>query len=77
MKFFVLVNGSPVGSFNNSRGLRDPLYPLFFVNIIGALTWLISALVQHGFMAGFLMGASNRGNLNIPHLLYADNTVFL
>lgn len=37
---------------------------------------MISNLVQHGFIVGFFMGASNEGNLNIFHLLFADDSLF-
>lgn len=36
---------------------------------------MILVLVQHGFMAEFLVGDSNRNTLNISHLLVADNTL--
>jgi hypothetical protein len=50
--FFVLVNNSPMGFFSNSRCLKqgDPLSPLLFVIFIEALSKMISATVNGGFL---------------------------
>lgn len=36
---------------------------------------MLSALVMNGFVEGFLVGDSNRGIINISHLLFADDTL--
>jgi len=44
----VLVNGSPAGFFNSSRGLRqgDPLSPLMFNVVMEALSKMLSGAVD-------------------------------
>lgn len=76
-KFFVLINGSPTGSFHSSRGLRQGnlLSPLLFVVVMEGLGRMISALTHNGFMEGFSVGTPDRGIINISHLLFADDTL--
>lgn len=71
------MNSSPVGFFNSSRGLRhgDPLSPLLFVIVMEALSRMISAVVNRGFVTGFSVGDTDRGTLNISHLLFANDTL--
>lgn len=54
-KFSILMNGSPVGFFNSTCGLRqgDHLSPILFVLAMEALSKMISTLVHHGFMKVF------------------------
>ncbi|XP_042976314.1 uncharacterized protein LOC122307479 [Carya illinoinensis] len=69
----VLVNESPVGFVNNSRGLRqgDSLSLLFFVVVMEALSRMISVVVLNGLVIGFSVGDSNRGTLTIsPFVVY-------
>lgn len=75
-RFSVLMSGSPIDFFNNFQGLRQgqPLSPFLFVIAMEALNRMISAIVNNGFMAGFSVGGTNRGTLNISHLLFADDT---
>lgn len=76
-RFSVLINGCPIGFFRNSRGLRqgDPLFPLLFVIIMGALSRMTSTAVTHGFLIGFPIGDPDRGTVTLSHLLFADDTL--
>ena len=57
--FSVLVNGTSIGFFQSSRGLRqgDPLSPYLF--LIGMET--VSYLIDRAVEGGFLSGCSLRG----------------
>lgn len=69
----VLVHNSPVIFFNSSRGLRqgDLLSPFLFVIAMDALGQMLRATINGGFLAGFLVGGSYNGLINISHLLFA------
>jgi hypothetical protein len=47
-RFSILVNGTPEGFFNSSRGIRqgDPFSPLLFVLMIEALSRMVNATVE-------------------------------
>ena len=72
--FLVLVNGTPIGSFQSSRGLRqgDPLSPYLFVIAIEVLSSLLSRAREGGFLPGFKVGGQGwgrRGNHPPPFRL--------
>jgi hypothetical protein len=72
IRFSVLVNGSPEGFFDSSRGIRqgDPLSPLLFVFVMEALSRMLSAGINDELLKGFKVG-----NVTISHLLFADDTL--
>jgi hypothetical protein len=72
VRFSVLVNGTPEGFFDSSRGIRqgDPLSPLLFVFVMEALSRMLSAGINDGLFEGFKVG-----NVTVSHLLFADDTL--
>jgi len=75
VSYTFLINGSPQGSVNPSRGLRqgDPLSPHIFI----LCTEVLSALCEKGQADGSLPGVRvARGCPAINHLLFADDTMF-
>ena len=75
--FSVLINGSPVGFFPSSKGLRqgDPLSPYLFVIGMEALSCLINRAVEGNYLYGSRIIDGRGGDLVISHLLYADDTL--
>lgn len=73
----MLVNGSPIGFFNSSCGLKqvDLLFPFLFIIAMEVLSKIIFTLVNDGFMVGFLVGDTNSGTLTISHLLFTNDTL--
>ena len=75
-RFSILINGSPEGFFEGSRGLHqgDPLSPLLFDIVMEGLSRLLDRAVLRGLVSGFSMGNSDQ-QLVISHLLFADDTL--
>ena len=73
----MLVNGSPAGFFQSSRGLRqgDPLSPPLFVIVMEALSRMFERARIGNFVSGFSVGGNSRGQFEISHLLFADDTL--
>ena len=75
--FLVLINGSPVGFFLSSRGLRqgDPLSLYLFVIIMEALICLTNRVVEGNYLFDSKTVDRRGEELVISHLLYADDTL--
>ncbi|GJS82400.1 RNA-directed DNA polymerase, eukaryota [Tanacetum coccineum] len=74
-KASVLVNGSPTSEFQFHCGLKqgDPLAPYLFLLVMESLHYSFSRVVE----AGFFKGISFNESVNISHLFYADDAVFI
>ena len=75
--FSILFNGSPMGFFRSSRGLRqgDPLSPYLFVIGMEALSGMLKRVVEGNFISSYKFEGREGGELIISHLLYAGDTV--
>ena len=75
--FSVLINGSPAGFFQSTRGLRqgDPISPYLFVLGMEALSCLINRAVRGGFLTGCRLGGRGGSGIQVSHLLFADDTL--
>ncbi|WKA06987.1 hypothetical protein VitviT2T_024859 [Vitis vinifera] len=75
--FSVMVNGTPTGFFQSSKGLRqgDPLSPYLFVIAMEVFSAFLQRAVEGGYLSGCrVKGRSEEGAL-ISHLLFADDTL--
>ena len=75
--FLVLVNGSLVGVFRSTRGLRqgDPLSPYLFVIGMELFSRLIDRAMEGNFLFGCRVSGRGEEGLVLTHLLYADDTL--
>ncbi|GJW49125.1 RNA-directed DNA polymerase, eukaryota, reverse transcriptase zinc-binding domain protein [Tanacetum coccineum] len=71
----VIVNGSPTKEFQFHRGLKqgDPLSPFLFLLIMESLHISMQRVVDAGLFRGIQVGSS----LQVSHLFYADDAVFM
>ncbi|GJX21587.1 RNA-directed DNA polymerase, eukaryota, reverse transcriptase zinc-binding domain protein [Tanacetum coccineum] len=71
----ILVNGSPTSKFKFSKGLKqgDPLSPFLFILIMESLHLSFNNMVNVGLYNGIQIDES----LNLSHLFYADDVIFV
>ena len=71
----ILVNGSPTKEFSLHRGLRqgDPLAPYLFILVMESLHLSFSRAIADGLFKGLSLS----GSLQLTHLFYADDAMFL
>ncbi|RVW54804.1 Exosome complex component RRP4-like [Vitis vinifera] len=76
-KFSILINGVPTGFFPNSKGLRqgDPLSPYLFILGMEVLSTLFRRAGEGGFLSGCRLRGRGGVEMNVSHLLFADDTI--
>ena len=78
VSFSILINGVFAGFFRSTRGLRqgDPLSPYLFVLGMDILSRLVNKAVEGNFLPGCKIGGvREEEELEVSHLLYADDTL--
>ncbi|GJX01982.1 RNA-directed DNA polymerase, eukaryota [Tanacetum coccineum] len=71
----IIINGSPTDEFQFGRGLKqgDPLSPFLFLLIMESLHISFQRVVDAGMFHGIDVG----GLVNLSHMFYADDAVFI
>ncbi|RVW58237.1 LINE-1 reverse transcriptase-like [Vitis vinifera] len=75
--FSVLVNGTPTGFFQSSKGLRqgDPFSPYLFVIAMEVFSVFLKRAVEGGYLSGCRVKGRSEEGVLISHLLFADDTL--
>ncbi|GKD16732.1 RNA-directed DNA polymerase, eukaryota, reverse transcriptase zinc-binding domain protein, partial [Tanacetum coccineum] len=71
----ILVNGSPTEEFQFFKGLKqgDPLSPFLFILVMESLHLSFQRVIDAGLYSGLKINSS----VNISHLFYADDAIFI
>ena len=71
----ILINGSPTEEFQFYKGLKqgDPLSPFLFILLMESLHLSFQRVVDAGMFKGIHLSTS----LNISHMFFADDAVFI
>ncbi|GJT65778.1 RNA-directed DNA polymerase, eukaryota [Tanacetum coccineum] len=71
----ILVNGSPTGEFQFQKGLKqgDPLSPFLFILVMESLHLSFQKVIDEGLFKGVSVSSS----LQLSHLFYADDVIFM
>ncbi|GJU12575.1 RNA-directed DNA polymerase, eukaryota, reverse transcriptase zinc-binding domain protein [Tanacetum coccineum] len=71
----IILNGSPTEEFQFHKGLKqgDPLSPLLFILVMESLHLSFNRVEEAGLFNGIQLNSS----INISHLFYADDAVFV
>ncbi|GKB05965.1 RNA-directed DNA polymerase, eukaryota [Tanacetum coccineum] len=71
----IIINGSPTEEFQFGKGLKqgDPLSPFLFILIMETLHLSFQRVVDAGLFHGIKLG----GLVNLSHMFYADDAVFV
>ncbi|GJW75101.1 RNA-directed DNA polymerase, eukaryota, reverse transcriptase zinc-binding domain protein, partial [Tanacetum coccineum] len=72
---WVIVNGSPTEEFQFHKGLKqgDPLSPFLFILVMETLHISFQRIVNAGMFKGIMLSPS----LQLSHLFYADDVIFM
>ena len=75
--FSVMINGSPEGFFNNTRGLSqgDFLSPYLFVIGIEVFSILVDKAASGSFLSGFNLVNRGGEEMQLTDLFFADDTL--
>ncbi|GJV73341.1 RNA-directed DNA polymerase, eukaryota [Tanacetum coccineum] len=71
----IIINGSPTEEFQFGKWLKqgDPLSPFLFILIMESLHLSFQRVVDAGMFQGMKLG----GSVNLSHMFYADDAVFV
>ena len=72
-----MVNGSLIGFFQSSRGLRqgDPMSPYLFVVVMEAFSCLLKRAVDGGVLLPCSVRGKRGEGVQVSHLLFVDDTL--